>query len=601
MPSTRKQEAKEKRSRQSDVMSDIENLDVMLGNYANGDSRGQDTVDQLEIDPESSRRQQGFDQEESNYRYLLHNNLSENSEITAETNRAISSEISSQMSRKLEEMKSDLNSHILEVINSAIDEKILPSIENVIANKRESKNAKWDPRSDRRHPDRNIQITQNSDLESHGRHKSKFCQQVQDSGDDFPKLIATSSNQNNHRCENLVDFEQSDDEGYDMVTGANFTTHLVPEFLTARPMQSRNTIPLPNPSIDDTLETTLPAQQNQIPINTQETPREPPVDPINRLADVILGMNTKQPSQTLMVRPVSTTTLTFDRKSGKFELFEDLFHTMIKMQPDMTETMKINHFHSLLPKNALQTFRNINSTNRQTLEDILAVFRRKYVKPESQATAKHKWHKLVFDPNTMKLPDFLEELNQGAEKAFGEHAQAMIDSLLYAKLPPKLKRSVNMARLENATYEEIVTHLERELELNGLEEGDDIHVPTMSTAPTATRPGTGLLSSGIDPNITCNYCKKPGHVKDDCRKLKRKEEQKRNGGQDTKKEYPKCPICDKTNHPAERCWKGAGAHLKPKNLKLDNSKMRRKTEETPMSQDDSNNKPTTSILKNPKN
>ena len=80
-----------------------------------------------------------------------------------------------------------------------------------------------------------------------------------------------------------------------------------------------------------------------------------------------------------------------------------------------------------------------------------------------QATAKHKWHRLVFDPNTMKLPDFLEELNQGAEKAFGEHAQAMIDSLLYDKLPPKLKRSVNMARLENATYEEIVTHLEREL------------------------------------------------------------------------------------------------------------------------------------------
>ena len=90
----------------------------------------------------------------------------------------------------------------------------------------------------------------------------------------------------------------------------------------------------------------------------------------------------------------------------------------------------------------------------------------------------------------------------------------MIDSLLYAKLPPKLKRAVNMARLEN---EEIVTHLERELELNALEEGDDIPVATMSTAPTARRTGTGLLSSGIDPNVTCNYCKKPGHVKDDCR------------------------------------------------------------------------------------
>ena len=188
----------------------------------------------------------------------------------------------------------------------------------------------------------------------------------------------------------------------------------------------------------------------------------------------------------------------------------------------MTETMKINRFLSLLQKNALQTFRKVNTANRQTLADILAVFRRKYVKPESQATAKHKWHRLVFDPNTMKLPDFLEELNQGPEKVFGENSQAMIDSLLYAKLPQKLKRSVNMARLENATYEEIVTHLERELELNGLEEGDDIPTSTMSTAPTATRPGTGLFSSGIDPSITCNYCKKPGHVKDECRKLKKR-------------------------------------------------------------------------------
>ena len=309
-------------------------------------------------------------------------------------------------------------------------------------------------------------------------------------------------------------------------------------------------------------------------------------------------MNNRPSAQTLMVRPVSSTTLTFDGKSEKFELFEDLFHTMIKMQPDMTETMKINHFHSLLRKNALQTFRKINTANMQTLEDILAVFRRKYVKPESQATAKHKWHRLVFDPNTMKLTDFLEELNQGAEKAFGENAQAMIDSLLYAKLPPKLKRSVNMTRLENATYEEIVTHLERELELNGLEEGDDIPVPTMSTAPTATRPGTGLLSAGIDPNITCNYCKKPGHIKDDCRKLKRKEEQRRNEGQDNKKEYPKCPTCDKTNHPAERCWKGAGAHLKPKNLKLEDTTT---TTDQSTSQDDIKNKQTNNVnFKEPK-
>ena len=90
----------------------------------------------------------------------------------------------------------------------------------------------------------------------------------------------------------------------------------------------------------------------------------------------------------------------------------NLFHTIIKMQPEMSEQMKTIHLHSLLRKGVLQTLRNIRTANIQTLEDVLVIFRREYVKPEFQATAKHKWHHLVFDPNTMKLPDFLEELNQ---------------------------------------------------------------------------------------------------------------------------------------------------------------------------------------------
>ena len=593
MPSTRKQKAREKRSRQSDVMSDIENLDIMLGNYQESDQVRDENLSDTGLDLESRKPNKEINSISGNIRTLLNTNASENSEITFETSRAINSEISSQMSRKLEEMRFDLNSHFLSAMDSAIEEKVIPSIRNVLES---SQNTHLDLRSDGPHPSTFEQVRPHRNLRSDGPHQQIAGKTSLDVRKDFPRSVETNSNHINRQRENSVDSYQSDeDDGYDMVTGANLTPQMVPEFLTGRPMQSRNKSSHQQCVNDDTLDTTLPAQIPTVPTNNRDVPSEPSIDPINRLADVIMGMNNKPSAQTLMVRPVNTTTLTFDGKSEKFELFEDLFHTMIKMQPDMTETMKINHFLSLLRKNALQTFRNINSANRQTLEDILAVFRRKYVKPESQATAKHKWHKLVFDTNTMKLPDFLEELNQ---KAFGEHAQAMIDSLLYAKLPPKLKRSVNMARLENATYEEIVTHLERELELNGLEEGDDIHVPTMSTAPTTTRPGTGLLSSGIDPNITCNYCKKSGHVNDDCRKLKRKEEQRRNEGQDTKKEYPKCPTCDKTNHPAEQCWKGAGAHLKPKNLKLDNSK----PGETTMSLDDSNNnKPTTSILKNPKN
>ena len=82
------------------------------------------------------------------------------------------------------------------------------------------------------------------------------------------------------------------------------------------------------------------------------------------------------------------------------------------MQPKQAELMKLNHFHSLLRKIALQTFRNLNSTNRQTFDDVLVIFRRNNVKPESESTAKHKWHRLALDPSTMKLQVFLEELSK---------------------------------------------------------------------------------------------------------------------------------------------------------------------------------------------
>ena len=110
--------------------------------------------------------------------------------------------------------------------------------------------------------------------------------------------------------------------------------------------------------------------------------------------------------------------------------------------------------------------------------------------PESQATAKHKWHKLTFDPNTKTLSDFLEELNECAERAFGDNTQHMIDSLLYAKLQPHLKRSLNLACLENGTYDQIVAHLERELDLSGLENDGELTIPTMTSVTQEKRQST---------------------------------------------------------------------------------------------------------------
>ena len=67
------------------------------------------------------------------------------------------------------------------------------------------------------------------------------------------------------------------------------------------------------------------------------------------------------------------------------------------------------------------------------------------------------------------------------------------DFLWETKISSQLKRLVNMARLENATYDEVVTHSEPEVELNRLEEGDDFPGPTMATGPAAARPSNCLI------------------------------------------------------------------------------------------------------------
>ena len=285
-------------------------------------------------------------------------------------------------------------------------------------------------------------------------------------------------------------------------------------------------------------------------------------------------------------KSLTTTMPTFDGKSEKFELFEDLFQTSLKIHNQLTEEDKINYFHSLMRGDALQTFKNITSPNRENLGEILTVFRRKYVKPQSMATAKHKFQRLVFNPANQKLIDFLDELQKLAKDAFGVAAQAIIEQFIYAKMPPHLKKSINQAHLENGTYEQNVSHLERELELNGLEAPDEMPINTVTQqAPQ---------QSSKKPRPTCHHCKKPGHYQNQCRQLKREKDQTRNNtnsatsnngsaqtnsnpnnnkvannakgnntnNQKDRKPRP-CETCGRTNHSTERCYLGANAANRP--------------------------------------
>ena len=210
-------------------------------------------------------------------------------------------------------------------------------------------------------------------------------------------------------------------------------------------------------------------------------------------------------------KSLTTTMPIFDGKSEKFEQFEDFFQTSLKIHNQLTEEEKISYFHSLMRGDALQTLKNITSPNRVNFGEILTVFRKNYVKPQSMATAKHTFQRLVFNPANQKLIDFLDELQKLAKDSFGVAAQAIIEQLIDAKMPPHLRKSINQAHLENGTYEQIASHPESELELNGLEAPDEMPINTVTQQ--------AQQQNSDKPKPTYHHCKKPRHYQNQCRQL----------------------------------------------------------------------------------
>ena len=89
-----------------------------------------------------------------------------------------------------------------------------------------------------------------------------------------------------------------------------------------------------------------------------------------------------------LTKSLTTTMPTFDGKSEKFELNEDLFQTGLKIYNPLTAEDKINYYHSFMRGDALQTFKNITSPNKEVLGEFLHVFRKKIREPSVNGYSK---------------------------------------------------------------------------------------------------------------------------------------------------------------------------------------------------------------------
>ena len=157
---------------------------------------------------------------------------------------------------------------------------------------------------------------------------------------------------------------------------------------------------------------------------------------------------------------------------------------------------------------------------------------------------------------------------------------------------PHLERSINQTHLENSTYKQMVWHLEREWELNGLEVPDELQINTVTQQATQ--------QNSEKHKLTCHYCKKTGHFWNQCRQPKRERDRARNdtnsatngknndcsaqrnsnpnnkvsnntNANNTNNQrnrrswpvYPPCETCGRTNHFTEKCYIEANAANRP--------------------------------------
>ena len=135
MPSTRKQKAKARKSRELDMLSDYGNMDVML---SEGNSNSiERELDSLINVPEGQQDFQSFpNRENSSQENEIRDIDSRNDPVRGsrliESIKMLSGEMNARTSREMETMMDLMHSQISRAITSAISERIIPEIQNMV-------------------------------------------------------------------------------------------------------------------------------------------------------------------------------------------------------------------------------------------------------------------------------------------------------------------------------------------------------------------------------------------------------------------------------------------------------------------------------------
>ena len=214
---------------------------------------------------------------------------------------------------------------------------------------------------------------------------------------------------------------------------------------------------------------------------------------------------------------------------GNREKYNEFEHLLLShLQPHahkLTEEQKLKNFKSLLRDDAIEFWQTLTITTETTLKDILAAFKKEYAKEELSEVSKFKFDQLRYDPTIESFSTFLANYKKVAKQAYGEKAQEIIQTFLFAKLPIQLQNELAIAGNYDASIEDIKKFVQRRCQYAQLLPNQQLLQPFNQAIQTQEAPSKPAVTKQNETErpITkkkfdgnCRYCTNGLSSENDC-------------------------------------------------------------------------------------
>ena len=225
----------------------------------------------------------------------------------------------------------------------------------------------------------------------------------------------------------------------DMVTGVS--TNSIP---TPNLQQPRRTLPTP--------------ATNQIR-NCAPSTNDPQMDDV---MTEIHNLRTTMTDGVIQPKILQTQVPLFRGNRDKYNEFEHLLKNHLRPHMNkLTEEQKLNYFQSLLRDEAIEFWQTLKITTETTLHNVLQAFNKEYAKEDLREVSKYKFDQMRYDPTKESFADFLTKYKKLAKQAYGDKANDIAKTFLFAKLPIQIQNELAMAGKHDAKVEEIKSFVQR--------------------------------------------------------------------------------------------------------------------------------------------